>query len=212
MVKNMKKRASPAPAETVVAETPAVTVVEPALKKRKVRGKGKKSASAAEKPGEEVEQEEGPAEEAPEQPLAAETEVIPTPAPFAAETEVIPTPAPLAAETEALPKKSSQCATDLSFEKLGLHENLLKGLLDAGFTKMFEIQARSVPHLLAGEDVLGAAKTGSGKTLAFLVPMIDTLVKTKFLQKNGTGVLVIAPTRELVHLVQIFNLICLVKT
>ena len=36
---------------------------------------------------------------------------------------------------------------------------------------MFEIQAKSIPPLMSGRDVLGAAKTGSGKTLAFLVPL-----------------------------------------
>ena len=38
---------------------------------------------------------------------------------------------------------------------------------------MTHIQARTIPHLLKGRDVLGAAKTGSGKTLAFLVPSIE---------------------------------------
>lgn len=44
-------------------------------------------------------------------------------------------------------------------------------------TKMTHIQARTIPHLLKGRDVLGAAKTGSGKTLAFLVPALELLYK-----------------------------------
>ena len=51
---------------------------------------------------------------------------------------------------------------------------------------------------------MGAAKTGSGKTLAFLVPAIELIYKLRFLPRNGTGVIVISPTRELsmqVHLV-----------
>ena len=50
---------------------------------------------------------------------------------------------------------------------------------------------------MRGKDILGSAKTGSGKTLAFLIPAIELLYKTKFSNKNGTGVIIIAPTREL---------------
>jgi ATP-dependent RNA helicase DDX18/HAS1 len=51
--------------------------------------------------------------------------------------------------------------------------------------------------LLTGRDILGAARTGSGKTLAFLVPAIELLYHGKFMPRNGTGVLIISPTREL---------------
>jgi superfamily II DNA/RNA helicase len=60
-----------------------------------------------------------------------------------------------------------------------------------------QIQARSIPHLLEGKDVMGAAKTGSGKTLAFLIPAIELLYHTHFSPRNGTGVIVVCPTREL---------------
>jgi len=60
-----------------------------------------------------------------------------------------------------------------------------------------DIQSKSIPHLMNGRDVLGAAKTGSGKTLAYMVPAVELLLKAGFTQKNGTGILVIAPTREL---------------
>ena len=56
---------------------------------------------------------------------------------------------------------------------------------------------------MAGKDVLGAAKTGSGKTLAFLIPAIEILSALRFKPRNGTGVLVISPTRELA--LQIFG-------
>jgi ATP-dependent RNA helicase DDX18/HAS1 len=59
------------------------------------------------------------------------------------------------------------------------------------------IQEKSIPQLLRGKDVLGAAKTGSGKTLAYMIPAVELLYKAGFNIKNGTGVLVIAPTREL---------------
>lgn len=44
---------------------------------------------------------------------------------------------------------------------------------------------------------MGSAKTGSGKTLAFLIPAIELMAKLKFMPRNGTGVLIISPTREL---------------
>lgn len=72
-----------------------------------------------------------------------------------------------------------------------------------GFTTMTEVQARTIPPLLAGRDVLGAARTGSGKTMAFLVPSIEMLSTLRFKPANGTGVIVISPTRELA--LQIFG-------
>eukprot|EP00744_Colponema_vietnamica_P001842 GILI01003003.1.p1 GENE.GILI01003003.1~~GILI01003003.1.p1 ORF type:complete len:473 (+),score=143.46 GILI01003003.1:493-1911(+) len=70
---------------------------------------------------------------------------------------------------------------------------------------MTEVQARTIGPLLEGKDVLASAKTGSGKTLAFLVPAIELLNKVKFLPRNGTGVIVISPTRELA--LQIYNVL-----
>jgi superfamily II DNA/RNA helicase len=45
--------------------------------------------------------------------------------------------------------------------------------------------------------LVGAAKTGSGKTLAFLIPAVELIYKLKFMPRNGTGVIIISPTREL---------------
>jgi ATP-dependent RNA helicase DDX18/HAS1 len=45
--------------------------------------------------------------------------------------------------------------------------------------------------------VLGAARTGSGKTLAFLIPAVELMHRAKFMPRNGTAAIVIAPTREL---------------
>jgi superfamily II DNA/RNA helicase len=60
-----------------------------------------------------------------------------------------------------------------------------------------QIQARAIPPLLVGKNVLGAARTGSGKTLAFLIPAVELLYNVHFAPRNGTGVVVICPTREL---------------
>jgi ATP-dependent RNA helicase DDX18/HAS1 len=58
-------------------------------------------------------------------------------------------------------------------------------------------QARTIPALLTGRDVLGAARTGSGKTLAFLIPAVELMHQAKFMPRNGTGAIIIGPTREL---------------
>ncbi|KAG8125127.1 hypothetical protein E2320_020425, partial [Naja naja] len=97
--------------------------------------------------------------------------------------------------------KFPQCCAfeDTSFESLNDHvsENTLKGIADMGFTHMTEIQHKSIKPLLEGRDILAAAKTGSGKTLAFLIPAIELIYKLKFMPRNGTGVLILSPTREL---------------
>ena len=79
----------------------------------------------------------------------------------------------------------------------GISEATLKGIADMGFTHMTDIQAKTIPHLLEGRDLVGAAKTGSGKTLSFLLPAIELIYKLKFMPRNGTGVVIISPTREL---------------
>lgn len=66
-----------------------------------------------------------------------------------------------------------------------------------GFETMTEIQAKSIAPLLDGRDLVGAAKTGSGKTLAFLIPAVELIKKLKFMPRNGTGIIIISPTREL---------------
>ncbi|GFS88315.1 ATP-dependent RNA helicase DDX18 [Nephila pilipes] len=78
-----------------------------------------------------------------------------------------------------------------------VNDKLLKAIADIGFEKMTDIQAKTIPHLLQGRDMVAAAKTGSGKTLAFLIPAVERMYDFKFKPRNGTGVIVISPTREL---------------
>lgn len=89
------------------------------------------------------------------------------------------------------------------FEELNLSERTMSAIKETGFEKMTEIQQKTIPPLLSGRDVLGAAKTGSGKTLAFLIPAIEMLSQLRFKPRNGTGVIVVSPTRELA--LQIFG-------
>lgn len=74
-----------------------------------------------------------------------------------------------AADTD-LPSGTSMPTVDdpIKFADLKLSERTMKAIEGMGFENMTEIQRRAIPPLLAGKDVLGAAKTGSGKTLAFL--------------------------------------------
>lgn len=89
------------------------------------------------------------------------------------------------------------------FSTLKLSEPTSNAITKMGFERMTPVQQHTIPPLLAGRDVLGAAKTGSGKTLAFLIPGIELLYSLKFKPRNGTGVIIISPTRELA--LQIFG-------
>ncbi|XP_020228692.1 DEAD-box ATP-dependent RNA helicase 27 [Cajanus cajan] len=100
-------------------------------------------------------------------------------------------------ETETNNTVTSGIMSTESFTSLELSEPTSKAIADMGFHRMTQIQARAIPPLLAGSDVLGAARTGAGKTLAFLVPAVELLRSAQFTPRNGTGVVVICPTREL---------------
>uniref|UniRef100_A0A1B6E4Q7 ATP-dependent RNA helicase n=1 Tax=Clastoptera arizonana TaxID=38151 RepID=A0A1B6E4Q7_9HEMI len=92
-----------------------------------------------------------------------------------------------------------QVLKDASFTSLEgkVCENTLKAIEEMGFTKMTEIQAKAIPPLLEGRDLVGSAKTGSGKTLAFLIPALELINKLKFMPRNGVGCIILSPTREL---------------
>ncbi|XP_036714042.1 ATP-dependent RNA helicase DDX18 isoform X2 [Balaenoptera musculus] len=99
----------------------------------------------------------------------------------------------------SLPLGLTGAFEDTLFDSLTnlVNENTLKAIKEMGFTNMTEIQHKSIRPLLEGRDLLAAAKTGSGKTLAFLIPAVELVVKLKFMPRNGTGVLILSPTREL---------------
>uniref|UniRef100_A0A182WFJ8 ATP-dependent RNA helicase n=1 Tax=Anopheles minimus TaxID=112268 RepID=A0A182WFJ8_9DIPT len=84
-------------------------------------------------------------------------------------------------------------------------DNTIRAIGDMGFTKMTEIQFKSIPPLLEGRDLVGSAKTGSGKTLAFLIPAVELIHKLRFKPRNGAGAIIISPTRELA--MQIFGVL-----
>ena len=77
----------------------------------------------------------------------------------------------------------------VEFASLELTESTQKAIEEMGFKTLTEIQARSIPPLLRGQDVLAQAKTGSGKTLSFLIPSVELLAKAQWQPRNGTRML-----------------------
>ncbi|KAG6911762.1 hypothetical protein DXG01_000008 [Tephrocybe rancida] len=104
---------------------------------------------------------------------------------------------------KATPTEGSSSSGREPFSSLDLSDQTTRALESMGLSTMTQIQAKSIPLLLAGKDVLGAARTGSGKTLAFLIPAVELLHRLKFKPMNGTGIIIITPTRELA--LQIFG-------
>lgn len=84
-------------------------------------------------------------------------------------------------------------ACSAAFSQFALTEPLLKALKHVGYETPSPIQARTIPLLLEGTDVLGEAQTGTGKTAAFALPILSNLD----LDRKAPQVLVLAPTREL---------------
>ncbi len=82
----------------------------------------------------------------------------------------------------------------MSFTELGLSEAVLKAVKESGYENPTPIQAKAIPLILEGRDVIGASQTGTGKTAAFALP---SLSKIKPLGKPQ--ILVLEPTRELAH-------------
>ena len=80
-----------------------------------------------------------------------------------------------------------------TFQQLNLSAAVLQSLTDVGYESPSPIQAATIPHLLAGKDVLGQAQTGTGKTAAFALPILCNLD----LAQAAPQALVLAPTREL---------------
>ncbi|KAJ3697942.1 hypothetical protein LUZ61_001647 [Rhynchospora tenuis] len=89
---------------------------------------------------------------------------------------------------------------DVSFETLGLDEQLTRALRKKGITVATPIQREAIPLILEGKDVVARAKTGSGKTFSYLLPMLHALLKLcseKRATKSSPNVFILVPTREL---------------
>ena len=88
---------------------------------------------------------------------------------------------------------STEITPAIGFGDMGLIKPVLKALDDRGYEVPTAIQTQIIPHVLAGQDVLGQAQTGTGKTAAFALPLLSRIN----LKKQKPQVLVLAPTREL---------------
>lgn len=84
----------------------------------------------------------------------------------------------------------------MSFNKLGLRTDLLSAVEAQGYTSPTPIQARAIPVVLQGRDVLAGARTGTGKTAAFALPILQLLSESKDKVRRPRA-LILTPTREL---------------
>ncbi len=86
----------------------------------------------------------------------------------------------------------------MKFEKYHISETIKKNLDLMGFKRPTNIQYKSIPSILKGEDVLAIAQTGTGKTAAFAIPLIDMIHRMKSSSRSyGIKCIVMVPTREL---------------
>lgn len=80
------------------------------------------------------------------------------------------------------------------FSELGLPEEIVRAVDEIGFEEATEIQAKTIPLLLEGKDVIGRSHTGTGKTAAFGIPAVTAIGRN---DRNTVKVLILCPTREL---------------
>ncbi|WP_408735015.1 DEAD/DEAH box helicase, partial [Asaia astilbis] len=147
----------------------------------------------------------------------AAQENAPVPAPSVAEDIVQPAPkrgrrkrvAPSAQSEQAIaaetvPTKSEPAATAISetespkplFSELGLSAPIMRAIEEMGYEHPTPIQARAIPVVLGGQDVLGVAQTGTGKTASFTLPMLERLAGSRARARMPRS-LILEPTREL---------------
>ena len=92
--------------------------------------------------------------------------------------------------------------SQLRFDNLELHDEILRGILDVGFKYCTPIQAQTLPIALNSEDVAGQAQTGTGKTAAFLIAAYQYILNNEKIKNNPKKIkqpriFILAPTREL---------------
>lgn len=90
----------------------------------------------------------------------------------------------------------------MSFDSLGLSDLILKAISDKGYSSPSPIQAKAIPPVLEGKDVMAAAQTGTGKTAGFILPILHMLSTGERAKPNQTRALVLTPTRELAAQIQ----------
>lgn len=81
----------------------------------------------------------------------------------------------------------------IRFEELDLYPQILRGIEEMGFEEATPIQARAIPAMMEGSDIIGQAQTGTGKTAAFGIPLLQKVD----VRDKRTQAIVLCPTREL---------------
>ena len=81
----------------------------------------------------------------------------------------------------------------VGFDEMNLPPRLCATLKEIGYETPTPIQSRTIPHMIAGRDLLGQARTGTGKTAAFALPLLSRIVP----DRKNPQILVLTPTREL---------------
>lgn len=85
----------------------------------------------------------------------------------------------------------------MSFSSLGLSAPILQAIAEQGYETPTPIQAKAIPLVINGQDVMAAAQTGTGKTAGFTLPILERLSTGERAQANHVRALVLTPTREL---------------
>lgn len=89
----------------------------------------------------------------------------------------------------------------ITFADFGLDPLIQKAVSEQGYTSPTPIQAQAIPHVLLGQDLMGAAQTGTGKTAAFVLPIIQRILRhassSASPARHPIRALVLTPTREL---------------
>jgi ATP-dependent RNA helicase RhlE len=101
-------------------------------------------------------------------------------------------------DTIDVPALSTETVT---FADLGLLEPIQRAVAEAGYVTPTPIQAKAIPAILAGRDIMGSAQTGTGKTAGFTLPMLHRLSvhanKSVSPARHPVRALILTPTREL---------------
>jgi ATP-dependent RNA helicase RhlE len=95
----------------------------------------------------------------------------------------------------------------MKFEKYSISPEIKKNLDKLDFKRPTDIQFKTIPHILKGEDVLAIAQTGTGKTAAFAIPVLNILQdRRRNRRTDGIKCIVMVPTRELaIQITDVFN-------
>ncbi len=113
-----------------------------------------------------------------------------------AETSVNTPETPIETSTAPDPPQDPQQEAPVYFEDLPLSDDVLDALYDMHFEKCTPIQAKCIPIILEGRDLIGIAQTGTGKTAAFVLPMLSLLQREPHAE-DAVNCLIMSPTREL---------------